>query len=101
MLTGEPPLQGRPVAEVLERVRYGRVPAVREINAKVPRSLEAICSKAMALYPEKRYATALELARDVERWLTDEPISAYREPLVSRCRRWMRHHRTVMAGFWV
>src|ERR1043165_20117 len=98
MLTGEPPLQGRPVAEVLERVRYGRMPAVREINAKVPRALEAICSKAMALYPEQRYTTAMDLAQDVERWLTDEPISAYHEPLLGRCRRWMRRQRTIMTG---
>ena len=47
----------------------------------MPRALEAICLKAMATRPEDRYATALELAADVKRWLADEPVTAWREPL--------------------
>jgi hypothetical protein len=42
----------------------------------VPRPLEAICLKAMALQPQDRYETALDLADDVERWLADEPVTA-------------------------
>jgi tetratricopeptide (TPR) repeat protein len=38
----------------------------------------------MALTPEGRYATALALASDVRRWLADEPVSAYPEPLPAR-----------------
>ncbi len=62
----------------------------------MPRALEAICLKAMARRPEDRYATALELAADVRRWLADEPVSAYAEPLDVRARRWMRRHRTLV-----
>ena len=35
----------------------------------------------MALRPEDRYASARALAEDVEHWLADEPVSAWREPL--------------------
>ena len=42
--------------------------------------LEAVCLKAMAKDPDGRYATAAELAADVQHWLADEPVSAWREP---------------------
>ena len=44
----------------------------------MPRALEAICLKAMARKPEDRYATALDLAADVRRWLADEPRDGLR-----------------------
>jgi tetratricopeptide (TPR) repeat protein len=64
----------------------------------VPAALEAICLKAMALKTEDRYPTALELAADVEHWLADEPVLAYREPRVVRLGRWRRRHRALVAG---
>jgi serine/threonine-protein kinase len=72
-------------------------PPPRQVNPAVPRALEAVCLKAMAPAPERRYATALELAEDVERWLADEPVRAYREPRRIRARRWVRRHRTLVA----
>src|SRR5205823_6286679 len=45
--------------------------------------------------PEDRYASAQDLAAEVERWLADEPVTAYREPLGVRAWRWVRRHRTV------
>ena len=51
----------------------------------------------MALRPEDRYATPLALAEDVERWIADEPVSAYREPWSRRAGRWRRRHRTAVA----
>jgi serine/threonine protein kinase len=52
----------------------------RQLKPSVPAALEAICMKAMALRPEDRYATALALSADIEHWLADEPVTAYREP---------------------
>ena len=48
------------------------------------RSLEAICRKA--------------LAADVRQWLADEPVTAWREPLGVRTRRWVRKHPRLVAG---
>jgi serine/threonine-protein kinase len=84
LLTGQPPRQGA-----------GVLPA---LSPGVPRALEAICRKAMALRPEDRYASAQDVAADVERWLADEPVSAYREPFSARVRRWLRRRRTLVAG---
>ena len=54
--------------------------------------------KAMALRPADRYPSAHALAEEVERWLADEPVSARREPLWERARRWMRRRRTAVAA---
>ena len=52
----------------------------------------------MALRPEDRYASPAALADDIERWLADEPVSAYREPARARAARWGRRHRTWVAA---
>ena len=78
ILTGQAPYRGRKVGEILEKVKRCEFPAPRQIKPGVPRALEAICLKAMARRPEDRYATALDLAADVRRWLADEPVPAYR-----------------------
>ena len=43
--------------------------------------------KALALQPSQRYESAEALKADVERWLADEPVSAYAEPWSARLRR--------------
>src|SRR5262249_26633056 len=81
-----------------EAIRAGRFPPPRAVRPGVPRPLEAACLKATALKPADRYGWALAPAADVERWLADEPVSAYREPLAARLRRWGRRHRTLVTG---
>jgi serine/threonine protein kinase len=81
ILTGAAPYRSGVPEEVLERVRCCEFPAPRQIKPLTPRALEAICSKAMAKVPRDRYGNALELAADVKRWLADEPVMAWREPI--------------------
>ena len=95
ILTGRPPLGGSSLIEALERTRRNEFPPARMIKPAVPRALDAICSKAMATRPDDRYAGAVELAADVNHWLADEPLSAYRAPIWERARRWTRRHRTL------
>ncbi|XZE54582.1 tetratricopeptide repeat protein [Planctomycetaceae bacterium SH139] len=98
VLTGQAPVVEDSVAAILERVKAGQVRAARQINARVPRPLDAICRKALAHSPEDRYASPLELAEDVERWLADAPVSAFREPWLDRAARWVRQHQTLVAA---
>jgi tetratricopeptide (TPR) repeat protein/tRNA A-37 threonylcarbamoyl transferase component Bud32 len=79
------------------RVVAGDFPAPRRVRPGVPRALEAICLKAMARRPEDRYPTARALSEDLKRWLADEPVSAYREPVSARAARWGRRHKTALA----
>lgn len=49
----------------------------------------------MARDPADRYGTPLELARDIDAYLADSPVTAYREPPLRRLARWARRHRTM------
>jgi serine/threonine-protein kinase len=97
LLTDRPPFAGEP-AQVLQDVQRGRFVGPQTVQPRVPRALDAICRKAMAAQPEKRYGWALALAEDLERWLADEPVSAWREPWTARARRWTHRHLPIVAG---
>jgi serine/threonine protein kinase/tetratricopeptide (TPR) repeat protein len=97
LLTGHSPYAGEHVGEIIQRVQTGKVPRPRSINPRLAPALEAICLKAMALRPYDRYGSPLELAGDLTKWLADEPVSAYREPIMARLRRSARRHRTLVA----
>ena len=97
ILAGRAPFQPEGWASLREKIVQGDYPSPREIKADLPRALEAIRRKAMALEPADRYDTAGALARDVERWSADEPVSAWREPWTRRARSWTRKHRTALA----
>jgi non-specific serine/threonine protein kinase/serine/threonine-protein kinase len=97
VLTGRTPFEKGEAGEVLSRVQRGEFPPPRQAQPNVPRALEAICLKAMALRPADRYANCRALADDLERWLADEPVSAWSEPWPERLSRWGRHHRSLVA----
>jgi serine/threonine protein kinase len=94
LLTGHRPYRGRNSAEVLNQLNAGPPPTPGKMQREVPRSLEAVCLKAMARAPVDRYASATELAREVDHWLADEPLLAYEETWLERASRWARKHRS-------
>lgn len=70
--------------------------APNDPNAASPfRVLNAIAARATAAESSARYPNPLELAADIERWLADEPVSAFPDPLSTRIRRWVRRHQTA------
>jgi serine/threonine-protein kinase len=98
LLTGRPPIEREDIATVLRAVQRSEFPSPRIIEPTLDRPLEAICLAAMALRPEDRYPRVRELADDVERWLADEPVSAWREPFARRASRWARRNRSLMTA---
>ncbi|WP_152049598.1 tetratricopeptide repeat protein [Tautonia marina] len=97
LLTGRPPHVGKDSTELLRMARDEPPPTPRSLNASVPKPLEAICLHALKREPGDRYQTVPELAEDLRRWLADEPVSVYREPITVRAGRWARRHRTAVA----
>jgi serine/threonine-protein kinase len=100
LLAGRAPFAADDPDTLLGNVQLGRFDAPRAVKGDVPKALEAICLKAMARQPYDRYATARELADDVERFLADEPVKARPDSIVGRIGRWTRKHRgaVVSAG---
>jgi serine/threonine-protein kinase len=98
LLTGEPSVGGLTLEAMLRRVQEGDFPAPRQVKAGIHPALEAVCLKAMALKPVDRYASAKELAEDVEHWLAGEPVKAWPEPWRVRAGRWLKRHRTLVSS---
>lgn len=92
LLTNRPPFEDQDVGDVLAHVQAGKFPAPREVDSSIPRALDAICRKAMALRPADRYATPRDLANDISCWLADEPVTAFPEPMFDRAARLLRRH---------
>jgi eukaryotic-like serine/threonine-protein kinase len=98
LLTGKPPFEGEDVGAILRAVQDGHFDRPSRHDPALDKALEAACLKAMAARPEDRYSTAKELADDLERWMADEPVTAWHEPLSRRARRWARRQRTAVTA---
>ena len=97
LLTGRAPLsEMTEVGSVLQAAAAGDIPAPRTLSRKVPRTLDAICRKAMALRPEHRYPTASALAEDLDHWLAGEPVRGVREGIGPRLTRWEQRNRILI-----
>ncbi len=93
ILCGQPAFSGDDGHRIREDVVDGRFAKPSERIREVPSALEAVCLKSMKQQPRDRYATALELAADVENYLADAPVSVLRESVVQKIGRWTRRHR--------
>jgi serine/threonine-protein kinase len=98
LLTGKVPFNDSNILELLRKVEQGEFVPPRKVQGWIDPALEAVCLKAMATEPARRYRTPRALADDVEHWLADEPVSAWHEPLGRRLRRWGRRHRLLVTG---
>jgi hypothetical protein len=67
----------------------------RTLNDQVPRDLEAICLKAMAKDPARRYTVAAELAEDLRRFLDGEPVRARPASMLLRLYSWAQRIQRV------
>jgi serine/threonine protein kinase len=115
LLTGQPPFTGASVAEILRKVqeeepaplsRKSEIRNIRNLKSEIEptnspsspvarpstldRDLQTICLKCLEKEPSKRYATAQDLADDLERFLNDEPILARPVTRIERLGRWCR-----------
>lgn len=95
LLTGRPPFMGPTALEtVMMVIRSEPVPPSR-MQPKLTRDLEIICLKCLQKEPAKRYATAEELASDLERFRKGEPILARPVGAPERIWRWCKRNPRV------
>ncbi len=97
-LSLHPPFDSNDRHQLIHQIIDGDPRPLRRVNPAIPHDLETIVLKAMAIEPETRYATAQELADDLQRFLDDVPIRARRPKLWDRAAKWRRRHRWVVAA---
>jgi hypothetical protein len=95
LLTGDPPLLGKTIAEVIDAViRREPVPPSRR-NTEVDRDLETVVLKCLEKEPELRYDSAQDLANDLLAWLEHRPIAARPLTHVERMAKWKRRNKEL------
>jgi WD40 repeat protein/serine/threonine protein kinase len=97
LVTLQTPYAGNDRQELLRQIAFEEPHAPRRLDRSVPAELETIVLKAMAKNPADRYATAQELADDLERFLEGKPIRARRVGLGKRMLLWVRRRPAVAA----
>jgi hypothetical protein len=98
LLTLRPIFDGADRRTLLHQIMHEEPRLPRAIDRYIPLDLETIVLKAIGKHPADRYATAGELAEDLQRFLRDEPIRARRATVVQRVRKWLRRHPSVPAA---
>jgi tetratricopeptide (TPR) repeat protein len=92
MLTLQRPFPGDSREQILTGILSKDPRPPRRINPRVPLDLETICLKAMEKDPDRRYATAAEMAQDLRRFLQHGLIAARRAGPLRRAGKFLRRH---------
>jgi serine/threonine protein kinase len=98
LLTGQAPFAEQSVLETLTRIEQGQRPALRSHNPLIAPDLARIVDRAMEPDPDLRYQTALELADDLERFLSGLPVLARPLSPLRRLGRWARRNRLAASS---
>jgi serine/threonine protein kinase/WD40 repeat protein len=80
-------------AHLVRTILQDEPPRPRKLVPQIPRDLETIVLKAIAKNPSDRFASAGELARDLDRFVAGRPIHCRRVFLPERIWRWSQRNR--------
>lgn len=119
LLTGEPPFLAKAGIEQLKRSIQRDTPekpttrirkrqrnqdpslcskALSPLQALSTTDLDIIALRALEKDPSRRYATALDLAEDIRRFLNDEPIQARPPSFTYVTSRWIKRHQVAFVA---
>jgi serine/threonine-protein kinase len=97
LVSGRPPFEAESPLDTLVQVIEGEAAPLHRYRPDVPRSLEQICMRCLEKDPSQRYASAIDLADDLDRYLRGEPVEARRLTLWQRARRWARREPALVS----
>jgi serine/threonine-protein kinase len=97
LLTGRPPFRGSNRLDTVLKVVHDDPVPPRKLDPKIPADLETICLKCLEKEPSKRYASAGDIADDLGRYLSNEPILARPAGNIRRAIKWAKR-RPALAG---
>lgn len=96
-LRGGPVFRGDDRATLVDRIMQGVAPQRGCFGPRVPRDLETILLKAVAVDPRDRYRSASLLAKDLQAFLEDRPIAARAPSHFELAWKWCRRNPAVAA----
>ena len=91
LISGQPPFDAGSTLDTLLQV-VNESPVKPSEHCKVDKCLEQICMKCLSKEPSQRYATADDLARDLEKWINGEPLSISSPSVASITRVWLKQN---------
>jgi WD40 repeat protein/serine/threonine protein kinase len=95
LVTGRAPFRGQSDVQTLQQVSRGEPLRPSRFRQGLSRDLEAIILKCLARDPARRYASAFDLAKDLDRFLSGEPTLARPSSLIEKTAKWMRRRPAV------
>ncbi len=97
MLAGRLPLDvdDRDVLDAVQVVCTAEPTRLSRVRPDLPADLDAIVGKALEKEPERRYARAGELGRDIENLLASRPVLARRPTTIDQAWKFVRRNRAV------
>lgn len=98
LVTGCPPFRGATARETIQKVIAGGAAPPREFSRRLPLDLQAICLKCLSRDPDRRYASAREVADELARFLEGRPVQARPLNRVQRGWRWVRREPHLAAA---
>lgn len=98
LLTLRPPFAANGRDRLLAMLIQKEPASPRSVNAKIPRDLEAICLRCLEKDPDRRYASAKDLADDLRRYVNRFAILAKRPGPLGRVRKWVRRNPALAAA---
>mgnify|MGYP001279761856 CR=1 FL=1 len=100
LLSGRLPhaIDGRSVIESVRTIAEGEIKPLSSIDMRLRGDAATIIGKALEKDRERRYQSADEFARDIERFLRDEPIMARPPSLTYSLAKLARRHKPLVAA---
>jgi hypothetical protein len=95
VLTGRPPLSGKTAAEVLLKLATQEPETPQKYSGEIDSYLALICLKCLKRDPAKRYASAADLAADLDAWLRVAPNSRPALTWRERVEIWVRRNPAI------
>lgn len=95
LLTGRVPILGETYIDTLLAIKKEDIKPPRQLDDTIPRDLDAICLMSLQKSPANRYASANELAKDLNRWLKGEVVVARHPSRVERIQKWCTRNPVV------